>query len=124
MVTCFPDVQSFEILTEDNFRVNARVGVSIIKRTMSFDFRITDKVPPNSARLVGNGQGGGSTIEVQMGFTLDETRLGTRVDWAADMTVQGKLTALGTSILDSLASKMATEILERLKSKLQERAKA
>lgn len=124
MVTCFPDVQSFEVLTEETFRANVRVGVSVIKRTMNFDFRIADKVPAKSARLVGNGQGGGSTVELQIRFTLDETNSGTKIDWTTDMTVHGSLAALGTGILELLSGRMVAEVLDRLKSKLQEQAKA
>ena len=124
MVTCFPDVQSFEVLTEETFRANVRVGVSVIKRTMNFDFRIADKVPAKSARLVGNGRGGGTTVELQIGFTLDETSSGTKVAWTTDVIVRGSLAALGTNLLDSLSGRMVAEVLDRLKSKLQERAKA
>lgn len=121
MANCFPDVQSFEILSEDTFQASVRVGISVIKRTMNFDFRITDKVPPKSAKLIGNGQGGGSTIEIQIGFTLDEASFGTKVDWATDIAVRGTLAALGPNLLDSLSGKMVAEVLERLKSKLKER---
>jgi carbon monoxide dehydrogenase subunit G len=105
-------------LTPDTFKAKVKVGISVVKGTMDFDFRITEKVPPTSAKLVGTGRGVGSTIDIQTKFTLDEVVSGTKIGWVADVNVGGIMGGLGAKLLDSTSSKMVTQVLENLKSRL------
>jgi carbon monoxide dehydrogenase subunit G len=121
IATCFPDLQSMEVLSPDNFKAKVRVGLSLVKGTMDFDFRTNDKVPPSSAKLIGTGRGVGSTIEIQTGFTIQEAATGSKVDWVADVNVGGIMAGLGTKLLDSTSSKMVEQVIENLKKKLKEK---
>jgi carbon monoxide dehydrogenase subunit G len=119
---CFPDLQSLEALSADSFKAKVRVGISVVKGTMEFEFKTTDKVPPSSAKLIGIGRGVGSTIEIQTSFNLEEAGAGTKVGWVADVNVGGIMAGLGTKLLDSTSSKMVEQVIENLKNKLKERA--
>ncbi len=121
---CFPDLQSLEVLTPETFRAKVKVGISVVKGTMDFDFRIAEKVPLTSAKLVGSGRGVGSTIEIQTTFTVDEVSSGTKVAWAADVVVGGIMAGLGSKLLDSTSSKMVTQVLENLRNRLEVKAGA
>ena len=121
---CFPDMQSMEILSPDGFRAKVKVGISLVKGAMEFEFRTADKVPPSSAKLIGTGRGVGSTIDMQTGFTLEEAGAGTKVGWVADVNVGGIMAGLGTKLLDSTSSKMVGQVIENLKIRLKERAGA
>jgi carbon monoxide dehydrogenase subunit G len=121
---CFPDLQSLDILGPDSFRAKVKVGVSVVKGTMDFEFRIADKVPPSAAKLVGTGRGVGSSVEIQTGFALDEAGSGTKVGWAADVTVGGIMAGLGSKLLDSTSSKMVEQVVENMKSKLKAKSGA
>ena len=121
---CFPDLQSLEVTSPDSFRAKARVGLSVVKGTMDFEFRTTDKVPPQSAKLIGTGRGVGSTVEIQTGFTLEEMGSGTKVGWVADVNVGGIMAGLGSKLLDSTSSKMVEQVIENFKKKLNEKATA
>ncbi len=121
---CFPDLQSMVILSPDSFRAKVKVGISLVKGTMEFEFRTADKVPPSSAKLIGTGRGVGSTIDMQTGFTLEEAGAGTKVGWVADVNVGGIMAGLGTKLLDSTSSKMVGQVIENLKNRLKERAGA
>lgn len=115
---CFPDLQSLDILSPDSFRAKVKVGISLVKGTMEFEFRMADKVPPSSAKLIGTGRGVGSSVEMQTAFTLDESGAGTKVGWTADVTVGGIMSGLGAKLLDSASSKMVEQVVENMKSKL------
>lgn len=119
---CFPDLQSLEIISPDSFKVKVKVGISVVKGTMDFDFRIAEKNPPRSAKLVGSGRGVGSNIDLQTTFTLDEVGSGTKVGWIADVNVGGIMAGLGTKLLDSTSSKMVEQVLANLESKLKAKA--
>ncbi len=119
---CFPDLQSLNILSPDSFRAKVKVGISLVKGTMEFEFRMADKVPPSSAKLIGTGRGVGSSVEMQTAFTLDESGSGTKVGWTADVTVRGIMAGLGAKLLDSASSKMVEQVVENMKSKLKAKA--
>ena len=121
---CFPDLQSLDVTSPDSFRAKVKVGISVVKGTMDFEFRIADKVPPGSAKLIGTGRGVGSTIEIQTGFILGEMGSGTEVGWVADVNVGGIMGGLGTKLLDSTSSKMVEQVIENLKNKLKDKARA
>lgn len=121
---CFPDLQSMEVLSPDSFKAKVKVGLSVVKGTMDFEFRTTDKVQPSAAKLIGTGRGVGSTIEIQTGFTLEDAGTGTKVGWVADVNVGGIMAGVGAKLLDSTSSKMVEQVIENLKSKLKEKAGA
>ena len=115
---CFPDLQSLAVTSPDSFKAKVKVGISLVKGTMDFDFRIAEKNPPSSAKLIGSGRRVGSNIEIQTAFTLDELGPGTKVGWIADVNVGGIMAGLGTKLLDSTSSKMVEQVLANLESKL------
>lgn len=119
---CFPDLQSLQVLSPDSFKAKVKVGISLVKGTMDFDFHMADEVPPSSAKLIGNGHGVGSTIDLQTAFTLQEAGSGTKVGWVADVNVGGIMAGLGTKLLDSTSSKMVTQVLENLQNRLKAKA--
>lgn len=121
---CFPDLESLEILTPDSFKAKVKVGLSLVRGTMDFDFRIEEKVPPSSAKLVGSGRGIGSSVDIETKFTLEEVEGGTKVGWVADVTTGGIISGLGTRLLDSTSNKMISQVLENLQQRLKAKAGA
>ncbi|HUK28550.1 MAG TPA: carbon monoxide dehydrogenase subunit G [Candidatus Acidoferrales bacterium] len=121
---CIPDLQSLEIGGPDSFRAKVKVGLSLVRGSMDFEFHITDKVPPSAAKLVGQGRGVGSTIDLQTSFKLDEIGSGTKVGWAADVTMGGIIAGLGSKLLDSTSAKMVEQVLQNFQTKLKEKSTA
>jgi uncharacterized protein len=118
---CLPDLQSLDVLSPDSFRSKVKVGLGLVKGNMDFEFHVVDKVPPSSAKLVGNGRGVGSSVELQTSFTLDEAGSGCMVGWAADVTVGGVMAGLGSRLLDSASGKMVEQVIQNFKTKLAEK---
>jgi len=119
---CFPDLQSLDVLSPDSFKAKVKVGVSVVRGSMDFEFKVTDKVPTSSAKLMGTGRGVGSTVDIQTKFNIEDAGAGTKVSWAADVNVGGIMAGLGSKLLDSTSSKMVEQVIENLKSKLNEKA--
>jgi carbon monoxide dehydrogenase subunit G len=119
---CLPDLQSVEVLSPDSFRAKVKVGIGLVKGNMDFAFRVIDKVPPASAKLVGTGRGVGSSVDIQTGFKLEELGSGCKVSWIADVTMSGMIAGLGSRMLDSTSTKMVEQVVENFKSKLNEKA--
>ena len=121
---CLPDLQSVEVLSPDSFRAKVKVGIGLVKGNMDFAFRVIDKIPPASAKLVGTGHGVGSSVDIQTGFKLEELGPGCKVSWMADVTMSGMIAGLGSRMLDSTSTKMVGQVVENFKSKLNEKAHA
>ena len=68
---------------------------------MDFEFRIAEKNLTSFAKLIGNGKGIGSTVEIQTSFSLTDSGTGTKIDWSADVTIGGVMAGLGSKLLDS-----------------------
>jgi len=119
---CIPDLQSVEVTGPDSFKAKVKIGLSVVRGNMDFDFQIADKVPPSSAKLVGKGRGVGSTVDLQTSFVLDESSSGTKVGWAAEVTVGGVISGLGSKLLDSTSAKMVEQVVANFQTKLREKA--
>lgn len=89
---------------------------------MDLEFRIADKVPRTSAKLIGTGRGVGSTVDLQTALTLTSSESGTNVGWVADAKISGVMAGLGTKLIDSTSEQMINQVLENLKAKLKENA--
>ena len=118
----FPDLQSLDVLSPDSFKAKVKVGVSVVRGTMDFEFKVADKVPRSSAKLIGTGRGVGSTVDIQTKFDLEDAGAGTKVSWAADVNVGGIMAGLGSKLLNSTSGKMVEQVIEKLKNKLNENA--
>jgi len=115
---CLPDLESLEVLSPDRFRAKMKVGIGLVKGNMDFEFHVADKMPLNSAKLVGNGRGVGSSVELRTSFTLAETGSGCKVGWAAEINVGGVMAGLGSRLLDSTSAKMVEQVVANFKTKL------
>lgn len=121
---CFPDLQSLEVVSPDSFRAKVGVGLSLVRGTMDFEFHTAEKNPTSSAKLVGDGRGVGSSIAIQTSFSLSDMNTATKVGWSTEVTIGGVMAGLGSKLLESTSSKMVNQIIENLKNKLNEKARA
>lgn len=121
---CFPDLQSLEVVSPDTFRAKVKVGLSLVRGTVDFEFHTTEKNPMSFAKLIGNGKGVGSTVAIQTSFSLTDSGTGTKIAWSAEVTFGGVMAGLGSKLLDSTSGKMVTQVIENLKNKLNEKTRA
>jgi len=121
---CFPDLRSLEVISPDRFRAKIQVGLSVVRGTMDFEFHTTETKSPSYAKLVGNGKGVGSTVEIQTSFTLTDSGSGTNLAWTADVAIGGVMAGLGSRLLDSTSNKMVTQVIENFRTKLNQKTAA
>jgi carbon monoxide dehydrogenase subunit G len=113
-----PDVEEVNIEDADHFTVKARVGIPHLKGTMVMKLTITDRQPPVSTTVVGKGSGLGSVVDMVTGFKLEASAEGgTIVNWQGEMTIAGKIAALGAQgLLDRMARKNVETFIEGIKN--------
>lgn len=99
--------------TELNATVVARFGP--VKATFKADIVLEDLNPPESYRLVGQGQGGiAGFAKGGAAITLSEVDGGTLLKYDADMAVGGKLAQIGSRLVGSTTKKMIANFFDAL----------
>lgn len=121
-----PDVQQVDVEDQDHFTVRARVGISHIKGTMVMRLRIADRQPPDSTKVIGQGAGLASRVDMVTSFTLESAEDGaTVVNWQGDVNVSGSLAAFGPQgLLDRMAKKNVELFIEGIKGGIAELSRA
>lgn len=110
---CIPGCEAFEKADENAYdaTVNAKVGPVKAK----FKGRVTLKElnPPESYTMSFEGQGGQAGFaKGEASVRLDEVDAGTRVGYAVNANVGGKLAQLGSRLVKGAAEKTANEFFE------------
>ena len=117
---CIPDLQKFEVLGEDKFRAQVKVGIGFIKGSMTFDFAMTEKDAPKYAKLVGHGSGTGSTVDLETAMNLESTPDGgTNLAWKADAKIGGLLAGVGQRLIGGAAEKVITKLFDGIKKAIE-----
>lgn len=113
---CVPGCQEMAGSADAGFTATVMQKVGPVKATFKGDVQLQDRVPPESLRLVGEGKGGAAGFaKGQADVTLSDEEGGTRLDYAVDAKVGGKLAQLGSRIIDGFARKMADQFFEKFR---------
>ena len=113
-----PDLEEVQIEDENNFTVKAKVGISFIRGTMTMKLQIAEKHAPERAKVVGQGAGMSSVVDMVTDFSLEEVGAGeTKVTWSGDLQVGGKLASFGGG---GMMERVASQNLEKFVSGIQE----
>jgi carbon monoxide dehydrogenase subunit G len=114
-----PDLENLEVIDADNFKVRAKVGISFIKGSMDVKFKVVEKNEPRHAKMVGNGTGLQSSVNLTFSFDLEEiNENSTLIKWFIDAQVGGLIASIGSRLIDSTAKKYLERIIEGIKREL------
>ncbi len=116
---CLPDLKSLHIEGEDKFAAVARVGIGFMKGDFRFQLAIVEKNPPSHARLIGTGAGVGSSLDLDTSIDLEETGMGTKLTYKADMKIGGTLAGVGQRVIGSTTQKTISEVFTCVKKQLE-----
>lgn len=117
--SCLPDMQSLDVKSSDEFAAVVRAGVSFIKGDFTMKFKISDREPPNHAKLSARGSGMASTIDLEAIMDLSEDAGKTTMKWTAEAKVGGRIAAVGQRLIGAQADKMVTQLFGCVRSKLE-----
>jgi uncharacterized protein len=113
-----PGVERVEVKTQDEW-------IAVVKPpfgpglNLKLDMRVTDRRPPEHARLVAWGKSFGARISVETDFVLAEDGDGTEIVWNADVGVAGLLGGLGGKALEPAARQQAERTMDRLQQSVE-----
>src|SRR5262245_41685798 len=121
LVQCVPDVQEVKELAPDRASLVLRPGFSFVRGTLETDLRITEAVPPASARVLLSSRGIGSTSEVEATLALAPEGTGTKVHWTAEVkSLGGLLRMVPSGLVRGAAEKVINDAWNTVEAKLRE----
>jgi carbon monoxide dehydrogenase subunit G len=110
---CIPGCQTLEKTSDTAFQATAKIKVGPVSATFKGHVDLTDLDPPNGYKISGEGEGGiagfakGGAV-----VTLSEAEGGTKLSYAVEAQVGGKIMQLGGRLIDGVARKMADQFFE------------
>jgi carbon monoxide dehydrogenase subunit G len=128
LVAAIPGCEEFERLGNDEYKGVIAAKIGPVSSTYTTTFRVTDKNPPNSYRLLMDGQGPGGFVKADVLMTLtpkgtDETNL----HYDADANVGGKIASIGQRMVKAGAGVIIRmgfkELSKRIEQELEKPSK-
>jgi carbon monoxide dehydrogenase subunit G len=113
-----PDFESVRAEDGSHFVVSLRVGVAHIRGTATMKLALKESQPPHRAVYEGSGDVPGGTAALTASFDLEETSGGTKVIWAGEARIVGRLPSLAGGLLDPLARKNVQKLVDALQAAL------
>jgi carbon monoxide dehydrogenase subunit G len=113
-----PGVQRVDVENEDEW-------IAVVKPpfgrglNLKLDMHITDRRPPEHARLTAWGKSFGARISIETEFELAEDGDGTDMVWSADVGLAGLLGGLGGRALEPVAQQQAERSLDRMQERIE-----
>jgi carbon monoxide dehydrogenase subunit G len=123
LVPCLPDLDTVKEVDADRAVCVVKPGFSFARGTLEMAVQITDKVPGQSAKMVMNSKGIGSTSTVEATFNLEAKDGGGCVmKWNAAVTqLGGLLRAAPSGLLQASAKKVLDQAWANVQAKMNER---
>jgi carbon monoxide dehydrogenase subunit G len=113
-----PGVERVDVKSDDEWIavVRAPFGVGL---DLKLDLHVSDRRPPEHARLVAWGKSFGVRLSIETEFELSEDGDGTDMTWSADVGLAGLLGGLGGKALEPAARHQAERSLDRLQERVE-----
>ena len=114
-----PDFQGMQQLDDKNFVVNLSVGISHIRGTAAVKMTLIGQQVAKEAVYEGKGEvpGGSATLRAQ--FQLEDAPGGgTKVIWAGQSSVLGRVISLAGGLLEPLGKKNVQKLIDGLQKAL------
>lgn len=109
-----PGCESFEPVSENAFRATVASKIGPVNARFQGTVRLHNMNPPHGYTLSGEGSGGAAgSAKGSADVRLEPVPEGTRLSWAADAQVTGKLAQIGSRLIESTANMMAGQFFSR-----------
>lgn len=105
-----PGCESLEAGEGDTLQARITTRIGPVKARFTFNVSLTDLNPPNSYKIIADGQGGAAGFaKGSAAVTLSADGADTLLAYHAQAQVGGKLAQLGARLIDGTAKKLADE---------------
>ena len=111
---CVPGCEQLDRIGDNEFQATATVKVGPVKARWKGKIKLSDLDPPNSYRILGEGEGGiagfakGGAV-----VSLADKDGGTLLSYNVEAQIGGKLAQLGQRLVNGAAKKVADDFFQR-----------
>jgi carbon monoxide dehydrogenase subunit G len=121
MASCLPGCESLEALDTDRYRAVVTVALAGVKARFDMQVRVVERAD-RFVRATTRGEEGGNASQVQADnrITLEEVPGGTRVSYASEVSVTGRLGRFALGMMKKKAQALGDEFAQNLQSRLTE----
>lgn len=121
---CAPGVESIRVIDDTRFQAIVKVGIGQFRSRFTVDLELTDLTPPSLASIRARGSAPGTAVDATARMALtDIGERGTTMEWEADVTVSGKLAAVGGRLIEWTANKLIGQTFDCIKARLEAAAR-
>ncbi len=125
MVSVIPDVQSFDVVDQDNYKLTLKVGLSFIRGKFNLKVRTGNKVPHSHAEIYGSGTGSGSSASFHGICDLKPlSDSSSQLDWQTDVEIGGLAASVGSRLVQSASEKYIAQLMDAFKKSLEMQKKS
>lgn len=103
----------------DEYAVKMELGIGPLKGIYSGNLKLLEKKPPNYGKVAGSLSGAGSRMTYEIEFKLSGADT-TSVEWFFKGDAGGLIASFGKRILDNIAKDLINDIINKLKSLLEQ----
>jgi carbon monoxide dehydrogenase subunit G len=122
IAACIPGCDGLEPLGDDRFRATLTVALAAVTGTYQGTVHMTDKKPPESYRLIVEGQGRPGFVKGESFIALSPANGGTTVRVTGTVDVGGAIARVGQRLVASVGKMMLDRFFGCLRSKTAGRA--
>ena len=113
-----PDFRGMSVQDPTHFTVKVNVGVSYIKGAAEVKMTLAEANRPGRAKYTGQGSVPGGGANIVAGFDLSGANGVTKVAWAGEAQVFGKLASIAGGLLEPLGKKNVQKLIDALQAAL------
>jgi len=120
MASWVPGCTSAVALSEDTYRVILEQKVAFLSTTFDMLLRVVDVDAPNSVRLHGDGEDRRikSSLQIDSAVDLRDSDLGTTIRYRHDISIFGRLGAIGFPLIQQRSKELEAEFVRRATASL------
>ncbi|MFK5980698.1 MAG: carbon monoxide dehydrogenase subunit G [Rhizobiaceae bacterium] len=113
LAQCIPGCEELEASAEDEFTAKVVLKIGPVKAKFAGVVNLSDKKPPESYRLSGEGKGGiAGFAKGSATVNLEKIDDGTKLTYDVDVQVGGKMAQLGSRLIASTSKKLAGKFFD------------
>jgi 2-furoyl-CoA dehydrogenase large subunit len=114
-----PGIERIEMHDDARWTAHVRLPLGFLRPRLALDCAVEDRREPEFARLVARGESAkAGALEMATSFELAAGGEGTEMRWRAEVTLSGRLSAVGEKMLRPLVDRQVAKVMASLQDQV------
>ena len=124
LASIMPGCEELVQEAEDQYKGVIKAKIGPVSSQYKASFKLEDKIPPSSYRLLLDGQGPGGFVKGDVKIELEGNDEGTMLHYSGTATVGGKIASIGQRLVESGAKIIIKQGFKALKKEVSKKVSA